>query len=70
MPAKRQPPFRADQVGSLLRPAELKAAIEGHQQGKVSAQELRAIEDRSIRDVVKLQEETGIPVVTDGEFRR
>ena len=43
MPAKRQPPFRADQVGSLLRPAELKAAIEGQQHGKVSAQELRAI---------------------------
>src|SRR5262245_59040150 len=70
MPAKRHPPFRADHVGSLLRPTELKTALEGHQQGKVSAAELRAIEDRSIRDVVKLQEETGIPVVTDGEFRR
>ena len=70
MPAKRQPPFRADHVGSLLRPAELKAALEGHQQGKVSAQALRAVEDRSIREAVRLQEETGIPVITDGEFRR
>ena len=65
-----KPPFRADQVGSLLRPDELKDAIEKHEDGKVSDDALREIEDRCIRDAVKLQEETGIPAITDGEFRR
>lgn len=65
-----KPPFRADQVGSLLRPDELKAAIEKHERGEMTDEERREVEDRCIRRVIKLQEETGIPTVTDGEFRR
>lgn len=70
MPRKITPPFRADHVGSLLRPPELLAAREARKQGRVTAAELRAIEDRCIRDAVKLQEELGFQGVTDGEFRR
>jgi methionine synthase II (cobalamin-independent) len=66
----RRPPFRADQVGSLLRPQNLKEAREKKEQGKITADELRAIEDRAIRDVVRLQEEAGLQAITDGEFRR
>jgi len=66
----RTPPFRADHVGSLLRPPELVRAREQHQQGTLSAEALRAIEDRSIRDVAKLQEEIGLQGITDGEYRR
>lgn len=65
-----KPPFRADQVGSLLRPEELKTALEMHERGEISDEARREIEDRCIREVVKLQEETGIPTITDGEFRR
>ena len=65
-----KPPFRADHVGSLLRPPELLRAREQRQQGKISAEALRAIEDRSIRDVAKLQEEIGLQSITDGEYRR
>jgi methionine synthase II (cobalamin-independent) len=63
-------PFRADHVGSLLRPPELLRAREQHQQGTLSAESLRAIEDRSIRAVAKLQEEIGLHGITDGEYRR
>lgn len=63
-------PFRADQVGSLLRPAQLKTAREAHAQGKLSAAELKAIEDRCIREVVAKQESVGLKGITDGEFRR
>jgi methionine synthase II (cobalamin-independent) len=70
MPRKMTPPFRADHVGSLLRPPALLAAREVRKQGRSSAAELRAIEDQCIRDVVKLQEELGFQAVTDGEFRR
>ena len=65
-----RPPFRADHVGSLLRPTELLRAREQHQQGTLSAESLRVIEDRSIRDVAKLQEEIGMQGITDGEYRR
>src|SRR3954447_26678833 len=65
-----KPPFRADHVGSLLRPAELLAAREKRQLGVLSDIELRAIEDQCIRDVVKMQERTGLYGITDGEFRR
>ena len=65
-----RPPFRADHVGSLLRPPELLRAREQHQQGTLSAESLREIEDRSIRDVAKLQEEIGLQGITDGEYRR
>jgi len=63
-------PFRADHVGSLLRPPELLRAREQHQQGTLSAEVLREIEDRAIRDVVKLQEGVGLQGITDGEYRR
>ena len=63
-------PFRADHVGSLLRPQELHEMREKLRQGKGSAQELKTAEDRLIREVVGLQEDLGLPAITDGEFRR
>lgn len=63
-------PFRADQVGSLLRPDELHKARDDHAAGKIDAAELRAVEDRCIRAAVGKQEEVGLKAVTDGEFRR
>jgi 5-methyltetrahydropteroyltriglutamate--homocysteine methyltransferase len=63
-------PFRADEVGSLLRPQELKDARADREAGKIGAAELRQVEDRCIRDVVKKQEAVGLKAVTDGEFRR
>jgi 5-methyltetrahydropteroyltriglutamate--homocysteine methyltransferase len=68
--SKTNPPFRADHVGSLLRPAPLLAMRERRQKGEISAAELRAAEDETIRDVVKKQESVGLKSVTDGEFRR
>ena len=65
-----RPPFRADHVGSLLRPPELKHAREKRKSGAVSACELKAIEDRCIREAVALQESAGLASVTDGELRR
>ena len=64
------PPFRADHVGSLLRPPELLRARSEHQAGRLPAAELRRIEDEAIRDVVRMQQEIGLVGVTDGEFRR
>ena len=61
-----KPPFRADHIGSLLRPAELQLALERHERGEITDGARREIEDRCIREVVALQEETGIPTVTDG----
>ena len=63
-------PFHADHVGSLLRPPELLRAREQHQQGTLSAESLREIEDRCIRAVAKLQKEIGLQGITDGEYRR
>ena len=68
--SRSKPPFRADYVGSLLRPKELLAARKQCERGEISADALRAIEDRAIQDVVKLQEDVGLDSVTDGEFRR
>jgi 5-methyltetrahydropteroyltriglutamate--homocysteine methyltransferase len=65
-----RPPFRADHVGSLLRPQELLRARERRQSGELSATALRQIEDRCIRDVVKMQEDIGLQSITDGEYRR
>jgi 5-methyltetrahydropteroyltriglutamate--homocysteine methyltransferase len=65
-----KPPFRADHVGSLLRPPELLDAREKHAAGQLSDEELRAAEDDAIRDVVRMQEEVGLQSATDGEFRR
>jgi 5-methyltetrahydropteroyltriglutamate--homocysteine methyltransferase len=70
MAAPARPPFRADHVGSLLRPPELKEARDKAQKGEIDATALRAVEDRYIREAVKLQEEAGLQGVTDGEFRR
>ena len=70
MAARNQPPFRADHVGSLLRPRELHDLREKVRQGKAPASELKQAEDRLIRDVVKLQQDIGLRSITDGEFRR
>jgi 5-methyltetrahydropteroyltriglutamate--homocysteine methyltransferase len=67
---RTDPPFRADQVGSLLRPQRLLEAREDFAADKISADELKQIEDDSIRDVVRMQEEVGLQSATDGEFRR
>ena len=65
-----KPPYRADQVGSLLRPAELSNARRQWKQGALSAEKLQEIEDRAVREVVRKQEAIGLQAVTDGEFRR
>ena len=67
---RTSPPFRADHVGSLLRPPELLKAREEFKSGKIDANQLRAVEDDAIRDVVKLQHDVGLQSATDGEFRR
>jgi len=64
------PPFKADQVGSLLRPATLLEARERRRRGEITVAELRGIEDAAIRDVVAMQERIGLQAITDGEFRR
>lgn len=64
------PPFRADHVGSLLRPRALLEARDRFKDGTLSAAELRAAEDDAIRGAVKLQQDIGLRSVTDGEFRR
>ncbi len=70
MSARTVPPFRADHVGSFLRPAKLHAARKQHADGVISAEQLRAVEDEAVREVVALQREAGLRSVTDGEFRR
>lgn len=70
MSQRLTPPFRADVVGSLLRPPTLLAAREKYKKGEITAEALRALEDDAIRDAVKLQEDVGLQVATDGEFRR
>jgi 5-methyltetrahydropteroyltriglutamate--homocysteine methyltransferase len=70
MSERTQPPFRADHVGSFLRPAKLKDARKRSQSNAIGAAELKQIEDEAIRDIVKMQEDLGFRVVTDGEFRR
>jgi 5-methyltetrahydropteroyltriglutamate--homocysteine methyltransferase len=67
---RTKPPFRADHVGSLLRPAALKQARERRAKGEITADELKAVEDREIKDVIGKQEAAGLQSVTDGEFRR
>ena len=63
-------PFRADHVGSFLRPAELMAAREKHEKGEIDAAALEEVENRLITEIVKMQEDAGIQAVTDGDFRR
>jgi methionine synthase II (cobalamin-independent) len=64
------PPYRADHVGSFLRPQRLLEARTRRARGEIDAAALRAVEDAAIRDVVRRQEEVGLSGVTDGEFRR
>jgi len=64
------PPFRADHVGSFLRPRQLLEARDRHKRGEITRAELRAVEDDAIRDVVRFQEGLGLEGITDGEFRR
>src|SRR5437763_1816656 len=66
----QKPPFRADHVGSLLRPQDLHEARAKNRRGELSDAELKAIQDRDIREVVKMQESLGLQAITDGEFRR
>jgi 5-methyltetrahydropteroyltriglutamate--homocysteine methyltransferase len=67
---RTKPPFRADHVGSLLRPAALKEARGKHERGEIGADALAAIEDREIAAVIGKQEAVGLKSITDGEFRR
>jgi 5-methyltetrahydropteroyltriglutamate--homocysteine methyltransferase len=67
---RTKPPFRADHVGSLLRPAALKSARDKRAKGEITPAQLKEIEDREIERVIKKQEEIGLQAVTDGEFRR
>jgi 5-methyltetrahydropteroyltriglutamate--homocysteine methyltransferase len=67
---RTSPPFRADHVGSLLRPAVLKEARGKRERNEISAEALRAVEDREIEKAIRKQEETGLKLATDGEFRR
>jgi 5-methyltetrahydropteroyltriglutamate--homocysteine methyltransferase len=67
---RTRPPYRADHVGSLLRPAELLEARQRRDRGELTPEALRDVEDRHIRAVVKLQEQAGLDAITDGEFRR
>ncbi len=70
MTVPHNPPFRAEHVGSFLRPAELLAARDRHGKGEISDADLRTVEDSAIRDVVALQEKLGLQSITDGEYRR
>ncbi|MGA0306375.1 MAG: 5-methyltetrahydropteroyltriglutamate--homocysteine S-methyltransferase [bacterium] len=66
----QQPPFRADHVGSFLRPKFLLDAREQFRNQEISSEQLREVEDRAIRDIVKFQEDLGLEGITDGEYRR
>jgi 5-methyltetrahydropteroyltriglutamate--homocysteine methyltransferase len=68
--SRSTPPFRADHVGSLLRPPEVHAARGRRAAGEISADDLRSIEDQAIANVVRMQEDVGLRSATDGEFRR
>jgi 5-methyltetrahydropteroyltriglutamate--homocysteine methyltransferase len=70
MSQRTKPPFRADHVGSLLRPAALKQARERHAKGEIDTAALKAVEDREIKSVIGKQEAAGLQSITDGEFRR
>jgi 5-methyltetrahydropteroyltriglutamate--homocysteine methyltransferase len=67
---RASPPFRADHVGSLLRPARLHQARDDYAASRISAADLRVIEDEEIINAIRLQEEVGLQSATDGEFRR
>jgi 5-methyltetrahydropteroyltriglutamate--homocysteine methyltransferase len=70
MSQRSKPPFRADHVGSLLRPEALKEAREKRAKGEIDAAALKKVEDREIERAIAKQEEVGLKSITDGEFRR
>lgn len=70
MPAKKNPPFRAEHIGSLLRPQSMFDAFRKFKAGEIDEAALTKVREDAIRDVVKLQEDAGLQFVTDGEFRR
>jgi 5-methyltetrahydropteroyltriglutamate--homocysteine methyltransferase len=70
MAVRETPPFRADHVGSLLRPQRLHQARADRAAGRITAEQLKAAEDEAITEAVRMQEETGLRSATDGEFRR
>ncbi len=67
---RTKPPFRADHVGSILRSAAIKTGRARHDKGELSAGELKAVEDREVEKIVRKQEEVGLKLATDGEYRR
>src|SRR5215510_6829214 len=67
---RTKPPFRADEVGSLLRPSKIKEARARLEKGEISADDLRKIEDSEIDKIVHKQASIGLKLATDGEFRR
>ena len=70
MTIRQHPPFRADHVGSFLRPKFLLEAREQAANGEITSEQLRSVEDRAITDIVKFQQDVGLQSITDGEFRR
>jgi methionine synthase II (cobalamin-independent) len=70
MSARTAPPFRADHVGSLLRPQRLLRARDDHAAGRIGAEQLRQVEDDAIAEAVRMQHQVGLQTATDGEFRR
>lgn len=70
MPQRNSPPFRADHVGSFLRPAYLLEAREQKAKGLINAEQLRTVEDKAITEIVRFQANVGLKSITDGEFRR
>jgi 5-methyltetrahydropteroyltriglutamate--homocysteine methyltransferase len=70
MTQRTKPPFRADHVGSLLRPAALREARQRRAKGEITADALKVVEDRAIEDIIKKQEAVGLQAISDGEFRR
>jgi 5-methyltetrahydropteroyltriglutamate--homocysteine methyltransferase len=70
MSARTAPPFRADHVGSLLRPQRLLRARDDHAAGRIGAEQLRQVEDEAIAEAVRMQHQVGLQTATDGEFRR
>jgi len=70
MAPRTSPPFRADHVGSLLRPQRLLQARDDYAAGRITAADLRAVEDEEIPQAIQMQEEVGLQSATDGEFRR
>src|SRR5665213_4521538 len=70
MTQRTKPPFRADHVGSILRTAPLKEARAKREKGEITAAQLKEVEDREIEKIIKKQEDIGLKLATDGEFRR